>query len=325
MDENEESELKDDQVNVRMITGDHKETAKAVAIEAGIITESESNTPGVVMTGEEFLEELGPYDKKWDPKEEEWEVKFSDKAAFGRLKSNSRVIARCNAEIKFILVAGIKNKKGLIAMTGDSITDALALQKADVGLAMGSGCDVAKDNSDLVILDNDFHSIYGAIQWGRQVFDNVKKFIMFQMTINIVICLITVIGGMTIGQIPLNIIQLLWTNLIMDVLGAIALGTEPPSKSHSGSRLSRRMKLFTPKMWRQILGQTVYQIIVMLTLMYFGSLMFFTKDFDLVTEPPRSKERLTLNTIMFFTFILMNLFNTFNCRILDSSEEDAVD
>ena len=84
-------------------------------------------------------------------------------------------------------------------MTGDSITDALALQKADVGLAMGTGCDVAKDNSDLVILDNDFVSIYRAIQWGRQIFDNVRKFLQFQMTINIVICFITVLGGCTIG------------------------------------------------------------------------------------------------------------------------------
>ena len=130
---------------------------------------------------------------------------------------------------------------------------------------------------------------------------------------------------MTIGQIPLNTFQLLWTNLIMDVLGAIAHVTEPPTKGQVGSKISRTMKLFTPKMWRQIIGQTVYQIIVMLTLMFGGSIMFFESDFNLVYEPPRSKERLTLNTIMFYTFFLMNLFNMFNCRILDSSEENAVD
>lgn len=91
-------------------------------------------------------------------------------------------------------------------MTGDSISDAQALQKADVGLAMGSGCDVAKDNSDLVISDNNFLSIHSACMWGRQTVDNVKKFIQFQLTINIVICLITVLGGATIGQVPLNVI-----------------------------------------------------------------------------------------------------------------------
>jgi len=122
---------------------------------------------------------------------------------------------------------------------------------------MGSGCEVAKDNSDLVILDNDFVSIFRSIQWGRQIFNNVRKFLQFQMTVNIVVCFITLLGGMTIGQIPLNIIQLLWTNLIMDVLGAIALGTEPPMMEdqyvHS-TRVSRKEKLFNAHMWRQILG-----------------------------------------------------------------------
>lgn len=146
-------------------------------------------------------------------------------------------------------------------MTGDSITDARALQKADVGLAMGSGCDVAKDNSDLVILDNDFVSIYKSILWGRQIFDNVRKFIQFQMTINLVICIITVLGGCTIGHTPLNVIQMLWTNLVMDVLGAIALGTEPPNKDQSKAsttRVSRKDKIITPFMWRQIIVQASY-------------------------------------------------------------------
>lgn len=220
-----------DQVQVRMITGDHKLTAKKVAIEAGIISEAEANTPEVVLTKEEFIEKLGgpdSYTRQWNAKNEEWEMEFHNKEAFNRLRNKCKVVARCDTEIKFMIVAGIKKKKGMIAMTGDSITDSLALQKADVGLAMGSGCEVAKDNSDLVILDNDFVSIFRSIQWGRQIFNNVRKFLQFQMTINIVICVITVLGGCTIGQIPLNIIQLLWTNLIMDVLGAIALGTEPP-------------------------------------------------------------------------------------------------
>jgi P-type E1-E2 ATPase len=112
-------------------------------------------------------------------------------------------------------------------MTGDSIADAEALKKADVGLCMGSGCDVAKDNSDLVILDNDFVSIHRSVKWGRAIFDNVRKFIQFQLTINIVICFITILGGCTLGHAPLNVVQMLWTNLIMDILGAIAIGTEP--------------------------------------------------------------------------------------------------
>jgi Ca2+-transporting ATPase len=91
-------------------------------------------------------------------------------------------------------------------MTGSSISDAEALKKADVGFCMGSGCDVAKDNSDLVILDNDFQSIYSSIKWGRSIFDNVRKFIQFQLTINVVICFITILGGCTVGMPPLNVI-----------------------------------------------------------------------------------------------------------------------
>jgi magnesium-transporting ATPase (P-type) len=135
-------------------------------------------------------------------------------------------------------------------MTGDSISDAEVLKRADVGLAMGSGCDVAKDNSDLVILDNRFESIHRAIKWGRAIFDNVRKFLQFQLTINIVIVFITLLGGISLGKTPLNVIQMLWTNLIMDILGAIAIGTEPYKQEENLSRISRRDKIMTTEMWR---------------------------------------------------------------------------
>jgi P-type E1-E2 ATPase len=96
---------------------------------------------------------------------------------FHEVKTRLKIIARATSEDKFVLIAGIKQKGGLVGMTGDSISDAEALKKADVGLCMGSGCDVAKDNSDLVILDNNFISIFKAVKWGRAIFDNVRKFI----------------------------------------------------------------------------------------------------------------------------------------------------
>lgn len=110
------------------------------------------------------------------------------------------------------------------------------------------------------------------------------------MTVNIVICVITVLGGATIGQTPLNVVQMLWANLIMDVLGAIALGTEPPLQDRSqafSSRISRRDKILLPVMWRQILVQASYQLLVMLILMYFGTFMFFSESFNIVTEARR--------------------------------------
>ena len=104
-------------------------------------------------------------------------MQFAEQRCFDDVKKRLKIIARATAEDKFVLVAGIKQKGGLVGMTGDSIADAEALKKADVGLCMGSGCDVAKDNSDLVILDNDFVSIHRAVKWGRALFDNVRKFI----------------------------------------------------------------------------------------------------------------------------------------------------
>lgn len=137
-------------------------------------------------------------------------------------------------------------------MTGDSIADAEALRKADVGLCMGTGCDVAKENAALIIADNNFESIHKAIKWGRAIFDNVRKFLQFQMTMNISLCFITLIGGLTLGSPPLNIVQMLWCNLIMDVLGAIAIGTEPYRNDPNfvSTRISRKQKLFLPEMWR---------------------------------------------------------------------------
>jgi magnesium-transporting ATPase (P-type) len=228
-----------------------------------------------------------------------------------------------------LLVAGIRQKGGLVGMTGDSIADAEALRKADVGLCMGTGCDVAKDNSDLVILDNDFVSIYRAVKWGRALFDNVRKFIQFQLTINIVICFITILGGCTVGHTPLNVVQMLWTNLIMDILGAIAIGTEPYKVNGGNShRISRRDKILLPEIWRQVLVQALYQIIVMVFLMFAGSFIFFEESFNPITEPLRDENgagtnRLVLDTICFHTFILMNLFNMINCRVVDKNDIDV--
>jgi Ca2+-transporting ATPase len=230
-------------------------------------------------------------------------------------------------------VTGTKQRGGIVGMTGDSISDAEALKKADIGICMGSGCDVAKDNADLVILDNNFNSIYRSIEWGRAIFDNVKKFLQFQITINIVLCLITVISGATLGQTPLNVIQMLWVNLMMDILGAIALGTEEPRSECDTKkpRISRKDTIIDSIMWRQILVMSAYQLLVMLILIFFGSLIFFETSFNIVTEPLRNTvdhtgtDRMKLNTILFYTFALMNLFNQINCRSLNKDNLNVFD
>ena len=154
------------------------------------------------------------------------------------------------------------------------------------------------------------------------------------MTINIVLCIITVFSGMTLGQIPLNVVQMLWANLVMDILAAIALGTEEPRTESSidpPKRISRKEQIIDARMWRQILVMSLYQLIVMLILMFFGSLIFFQNSFNLITTPIRdpvsaeATDRLKLNTILFYTFILMNLFNQINCRNLDQHNINAFD
>lgn len=255
------------QVNIRMVTGDHVDTALYVAKETGIISEEESNLHGIYLTGDQFREAVGEYTKIWDEQAQKWIVEFKEPERFKEVKSRLRIIARATAEDKFLLIAGIKQAGGLVAMSGQSVADAQSLKEADIGLCMGSGCQVAKDNSDLVILDNDFASIYRAIKWGQAIFNNVRKFIQFQMTINIVLCLFVFIHGATLGQSPFNVIQLLWANLIMDILGAIAICTEPPGRekqlSSAGdtevmARVSRKDKIITLGMWRTILVQAAW-------------------------------------------------------------------
>jgi len=155
------------------------------------------------------------------------------------------------------------------------------------------------------------------------------------MTVNISLCLIVLIAGATLGKTPLNVIQLLWTNLIMDILAAIAIGTEPYMKdvvlkegdeqNRKATRISRRDEIILPEIWRNIFGAVVYQLLVLLVLVYFGEFIFFPKPFNIIYEELRDEngkptDRLVMDTIIFHTFILMNLFNQINCRVVEADE-----
>ena len=118
-------------------------------------------------------------------------------------------------------------------MAGHSISDGISLKRADVGICMGNGCEVAKENADLILLDSQFISIANAIRWGTTIFDNVKKFLLFQITANLSLCAFVLITGLTLAKCPFNPLQMLWINLIFDTLAAVALATEPYSRQNS--------------------------------------------------------------------------------------------
>lgn len=200
----------------------------------------------------------------------------------------------------------------------------MALEEADVGFCMGSGCSVAKDHADIIFMDDNFSSIFNAVKWGRNIFENCRKFIMFQLTVNISCIFIVFISCLTIGSSPFTVVQLLWINLIMDVLAAIALATEAPlSDELRIDRVKKSDNFVLPVMWRSIFSQVLYQAIVMLLLLYFGPLIF-SIEYNLVGNVPyytttadgtsAPTYRLLHLTLLFQTFVLMNVFNMFNCR-----------
>lgn len=167
-----------------------------------------------------------------------------------------KVLARSTPEDKYMLVTGLKELNAVVAVTGDGTNDAPALKKADVGFAMGiTGTEVAKEASDIILLDDNFASIITAVKWGRNIYTNVRKFLQFQLTVNVVAMFIVFMGGVVVADPPLTAVQMLWVNLIMDTFAALALATEPPAETIlEDPPYSRTELIVTPVMWRNIVG-----------------------------------------------------------------------
>ncbi|KAG4284413.1 calcium-translocating P-type ATPase, PMCA-type [Fusarium proliferatum] len=276
-------------VVTRMVTGDNLVTARAIATECGIFTD------GIVMEGPDFR-------------------KLSEEE-LDKVIPRLQVLARSSPDDKRVLVTRLKVLGETVAVTGDGTNDAPALKAADIGFSMGiSGTEVAKEASEIILMDDNFASIITALKWGRAVNDAVQKFLQFQITVNITAVLLSFVTSMYDDKMEpiLKAVQLLWINLIMDTMAALALATDPPTDSIlDRPPQPKSAPLITLNMWKMIIGQSIFQVVVVLVL-------YFAGDSILGYNTSIAAEKLQLDTIIFNMFVWMQIFNALNCRRLDN-------
>ncbi|KAI8916238.1 hypothetical protein EDD86DRAFT_222146 [Gorgonomyces haynaldii] len=269
-------------VIVRMVTGDSVPTARAIAKGCGILTD------GVVMEGPEFRK--------------------LTRTQMNEILPKLQVLARSSPLDKQILVKNLKRLGETVAVTGDGTNDAPALTAADVGFSMGiAGTSVAKEASDIILMDDNFASLVKSVIWGRCVYDSIRKFLQFQLTVNVsavviafVTAFYTTVSGSKNPESVLTAIQLLWVNLIMDTLAALALASDEPTPDLLNRKPSRKNEsIISPDMYRMIFAQALYQAIVCLLIYFLGHSSWSTRETD---------------AIVFNTFIFCQLFNEFNSR-----------
>ena len=214
-------------------------------------------------------------------------------------------MARAEPMDKLLLVEALQKTGAVVAVTGDGTNDAPALKHADVGLAMGiAGTEVAREASDIILLDDSFSSITSAVLWGRSLYENIQRFILFQLTINFCACILVFIAPLLGYPEPFTIIQILWINIIMDTLAAFALCSEAPHPGLMNHRpVSHDARIITPFMWLSIIVTGTFLIIAGMLQMATGFLGGTTPE--------------EINTVFFAAFILAAVWNGINCRALD--------
>jgi P-type Ca2+ transporter type 2C len=280
-------EVQDAGIQVVMVTGDRKETAVAIAKEAGLL---KSNTD-VALTSAELGELSDDELKKVIP--------------------NLRVVSRALPTDKSRLVRCAQEIGMVVGMTGDGVNDSPALKKADVGFAMGSGTEVAKEAGDITILDDNFLSIEKAILYGRTMFKSIRKFLIFQLTVNVAAVLICFLAPLLGENEILTVIQLLLVNLAMDTLAAIAFGSEPALKEYMREKpVARDASIVTKKMFSEVIVGALYITVVCLCLRF---VPFFQNLLGAVSAAGEV-DAVLLNSAVFATFMMAIAFNGFNAR-----------
>ena len=273
--------IKNAGINVIMMTGDAKETAISIANDVGLL-----NNKSIILTSDEFN-------------------KMDDSQIKEKINDIS-VIARAMPQDKSRLAKIIEDMGMIVGMTGDGVNDAPALKKANVGFAMGSGTEVAKEAADIVIMDNNILSISKAVLYGRTVFKSIRKFIIYQLTVNMCALILSIVGSLIGITTPITIVQMLWLNMIMDTFAGIAFSFEPPLLEYMDeSPKGRNTKIINKYMYSQIIWSGLYSALLCIL---FLKLPIFHR---LIRSNDNGRY---LMTAYFAMFIFMGIFNAFNSR-----------
>ena len=273
-------------IGIKIVTGDTPGTATEIARQIGLW--KPEDTEHNRITGVAFAE-------------------LSDEEALDRVM-DLKIMSRARPTDKQRLVQLLQQKGAVVAVTGDGTNDAPALNHAQVGLSMGTGTSVAKEASDITLLDDSFNSIGTAVMWGRSLYKNIQRFIVFQLTINFVALLIVLLGSIVVTELPLTVTQMLWVNLIMDTFAALALASIPPSESVMNDKPRRSTDFIISKaMQHNIFGVGTLFLVVLMAMIY-----YFTN-----ADGGMTVQRLTI----FFTFfVMLQFWNLFNARVFGTTD-----
>lgn len=288
-------------INVKIVTGDTPGTAKEIGRQIGLWTKKDSDS--AIITGAEF-EKLSDDEL--------------DKKVLGL-----KIIARARPLDKKRLVESLQRNNQVVAVTGDGTNDAPALKAAHVGLSMGDGTSVAKEASDITIIDNSFSSICRAVMWGRSLYQNIQRFLLFQLTVNVAACFIVLVGAFMGTESPLTVTQMLWVNLIMDTFGAMALASLPPSQSVMKDKpRDRKAFILTKPMMKDILGVGGFFFLLLVVFLYIFQHTEITQMTDLLHCKLGEANGLSPyeQTLLFSIFVWTHLWYMFNTRSFETGK-----
>lgn len=286
-------------INVKIVTGDTTGTAKEIGRQIGLWTDRD--TDHNITTGPEFAELT---DDQLD-----------------QCVLDLKIIARARPMDKKRLVESLQRLNQVVAVTGDGTNDAPALKAANVGLSMGDGTSVAKEASDITIVDNSFSSIGKAVMWGRSLYQNIQRFLLFQLTVNVAACFIVLTGAFMGTESPLTVTQMLWVNLIMDTFAAMALASLPPSESVMKNKpRDRNAFILSKPMFENILGVGGFFFALLLVLLYVFEHADITRLSDLLHVHVGAADGLSSYelTLIFTIFVMTHFFYLFCARAFET-------